>query len=65
MKIETAHKILIATAIAFFILYAVLESARWWNGGGVFAIGRAVCGVAAAAVFAVYLRSFLKSLKRG
>lgn len=65
MKIETAHTILIVSAIAFFAFYGVFESARWWKGGGLFALGRAVCGFAAAAVFAVYLRSFLKSLEAG
>ena len=60
MKIETAHKILIGLAIGLFVLYAAFELVRWRGGGGPAAVGRAAGGVAAAFIFAVYLRSFVK-----
>jgi len=60
MKIETAHRILIGTAIAFFTVYAFFELARWRSGGGGGALGRAAGGLAAAAVFAAYLRSYVR-----
>ena len=62
MRIETAHKILIGSAIAFFLLYACYETSRWWAGEGSFALLRALAGLLAASFFALYLRSFLKSL---
>jgi hypothetical protein len=64
MRIETAHRILIGTGIAFFMVYALFEVARWRGGGGGIALGRAAGGLAAAAGFAVYLRSYVRSLKR-
>ena len=61
MRIETAHRILIGTAIAFFTVYAFFELARWRSGGGGGgALGRAAGGLAAAAVFAAYLRSYVR-----
>ena len=59
MKLETAHKILIGTAIGFSLIYALFETVRWSNGGGVSALARAGGGLAAALMFAAYLRSFL------
>jgi len=64
MKIETAHKILIGSGIAFFLVYAVFEVGRWWKGEPPLALVRAACGVIAAALFALYLRSFVKGLTR-
>ena len=65
MKLETAHIILIGTAVAFFLFYAIFEISRWWSGLGGVALVRAGAGVAAAALFALYLRAFLKSIDRG
>ena len=62
MRIETAHKILIVSAIAFFLLYGWYETTRWWDGEGSFALLRALAGLFAASFFALYLRSFLKTL---
>ena len=65
MKLDTAHIIMIGTAIAFFLIYALFEASHWWSGLGTGALLRSGAGVLAAGVFAVYLRSFVKSLDRG
>jgi len=64
MRIETAHKILIGSAIAFFLFYALFETSRWWKGGEIVSLAMACAGAAAAAVFALYLRWYVKSLGR-
>ena len=64
MRIETAHKILIGSAIAFFLFYALFETSRWWKGGEIVSLAMAGAGAAAAAVFALYQRWYVKSLGR-
>jgi hypothetical protein len=65
MTIETAHKVLIGTALVFFVLYAFFEASRWQAGGGGAALARgAAGGLAAAGIFAVYLRSYVRGLRR-
>jgi hypothetical protein len=56
----TAHKILISSAIALFVLYAVFELRRWLGGDGV-AWMRAGASAAGAVGFALYLRSVFRS----
>ncbi len=63
MSIRTAHKILITTAIAFFLFYAVWEIRDYPNPGGMGALLRGIVSGAAAVGLALYLRYFLKSLR--
>ena len=65
MKIETAHKILIGSAIVFFLVYAAFETSRWWKGEGGLALVRAAAAAIASLLFALYLGSFQRSLKQG
>lgn len=62
MKIETAHKILIGSAVAFFAFFACLEGLRFLRAGEVSAGFMAAGGLAAAALFFVYLRQYVKRL---
>jgi hypothetical protein len=64
MKIETAHKILIGAAVAFFAFFAVLEGARFARSGNTDAGLMAAGGLLASAGFAVYLRGYVRSLRR-
>ena len=62
MKVTTAHKILIATAIGFFLIYALWELADWARTGDALALGWSVAGTAAAVGLAIYLWRFIRSL---
>ena len=55
MRIMTAHRILIATAIVFFMIYAVWEASGVSGGRGSFA--RAALSVAGAAGLALYFKT--------
>ena len=58
MKLITAHRILIAAGIAFFLFYALLQARAFLTRGG--EIGAAIQAVVAAAVvigLALYYRS--------
>lgn len=63
MSITTAHKILITTAIVFFLLYAVWEVRNYPSPGGAWALLRGMMSAIAALGLGLYLRYFLKSLK--
>lgn len=63
MKIETAHKILIASAVAFFAFFACLEGFRFLRAGDASAGLMAAGGLGAAALFFVYLRGYLRRLR--
>ena len=63
MKIETAHKILIGAAVAFFAFFAVLQGARFARSGSAGAGFMAAGGLVAAVGFAVYLRGYVRSLR--
>ncbi len=63
MSIITAHKILITTAILFFLFYALWEIRHYPDPGGVWALLRGIISALAACGLGVYLRYFLKSLK--
>jgi hypothetical protein len=63
MKIESAHKILIGAAIAFFAFLAWREGARFAGSGEPSAGLLAVGGLAAAGVLAAYLRWYVRSLR--
>jgi hypothetical protein len=63
VSIVTAHKILITTAIVFFLFYAGWEIRNYPDPGGVWALVRGIISAIAACAFAIYLRYFLKSLR--
>jgi hypothetical protein len=62
VSLMTAHKILIGSAIALFVLYGALE-ARGALAGEPGAGWRAAASAAAAAGFAFYFRSLLRAPK--
>lgn len=64
MKIETAHKILIGAAVAFFAFFAAIEAVRFARSGEAAAGLMAAGGIGAAAVFGVYLRGYVRGLRR-
>jgi hypothetical protein len=63
VRLETAHKILIGAAVAFFAFFGGLQGARFLKShegsAGLMAAG----GFAAAALFAVYLRAYVRRLR--
>ena len=59
MKLLTAHKILISSAVGFFVFFAFWEYRNYANGDG-WAVWRGCLYVIVALGFAVYL----KNLKR-
>ncbi len=63
VSILTAHKILITTAIIFFLFYAVWEIRNYPDPGGMWALLRGTVSAVAACGLGIYLRVFLKSLR--
>ena len=63
MSIVTAHKILITTAIIFFLFYAAWEIRNYPVSGGVWALLRGIISLIAACGLGIYLRYFVKSLR--
>ncbi len=57
MTLLTAHRILISSAIAFFLFYGLWELGGFNGAGSDGATLRGTCGLLAAAGFAVYLRT--------
>jgi hypothetical protein len=57
MRLITAHKILIGSAAAFFVFFAVVELRSYQQGGGLGDLLSAAFGLAVAAAFALYLRA--------
>lgn len=64
MSIITAHKILITTAIIFFVFYAAWELRTYPNPGGAGALVRGILSALGAGGLGLYLRYFLKSLRK-
>jgi hypothetical protein len=62
VKVTTAHKILIATAIGFFLIYALWELADYTRSGDARALAWSAGGTAAAVGLSIYLRRFIRSL---
>jgi hypothetical protein len=56
MRLITAHRILIGTAIAMFVAYALFELREFSRSGEGLAILRGLASLAAAGGFTVYLR---------
>jgi hypothetical protein len=63
MSIITAHKILIVTAILFFLFYAAWEIRGLAGPGGAWALLRGIMALVAGCGLGIYLRYFLKSVK--
>jgi len=59
MRLITAHKILIGSAIAFFVFFAGFEVRTYAAGGTLANVAAAVFGLAAAVGFSVYLRALI------
>ena len=62
MSVTTAHKILISTAIGFFLIYALWELAQYKRSGDAAALAWSALGTTAAVGLAIYLRRFIRSL---
>lgn len=62
MRIMTAHRILIGTAIVFFVIYAVWETAGVSDGRG--SLLRAALSGAGAAGLALYFRTLPRSSEK-
>ncbi len=62
MSVATAHKILITTAIIFFLFYAAWEVRNYSTPGSVRSLLRAIIALVVACGLALYLRYFLKSV---
>ncbi len=62
MRLTTAHKILITTAIVFFAGYGIWELARYADSGTRSSLIAGVLALVGTGGLAIYLRSFLKSL---
>ena len=57
MRLITAHRILIGAAIAFFLLYSVLQIRRYFVGDGAAALVQAAVAGAVAGGLAAYYRT--------
>jgi len=64
MSVTTAHKILILTAVLFFFGYALWELRQYVRLGEVGAVLRSAGALVGAVGLAVYLRSFVRELRR-
>ena len=62
MRLTTAHKILIGSAIVFFAGYGIWELVRYTDSGAQSSLLAGVLALGGTAGLAVYLRGFLKSL---
>ena len=60
MRLITAHRILIAAGIAFFLFYALVEARLWLRSGSGTALAQAIFAPLVAFGFAVYYRSLAK-----
>jgi hypothetical protein len=63
VSVTTAHKILISAAVLLFFGYALWELRQYSRLGEVGALLRSVGSLIGAVGFAVYLRSFVRSLR--
>ena len=60
MRLITAHRILIATGIAFFLFYAVFQGLRYLALGEGLALTQAIVSVAVAVLLTLYYRGLAK-----
>jgi hypothetical protein len=64
VRLTTAHKILIAAAVIFFAGYALWELRRYLQLADTGALLRSAASLLGAVGLAVYLRSFIRSLRK-
>ncbi len=57
MRLITAHRILIAAGIAFFLFYALFQTRLWARTDAVASLGQAVVSLAVAVGLALYYRT--------
>jgi len=60
MRLITAHRVLILAGIAFFVLYAVLQTRQYLLTGSVVALVQAIVSLGVAVGFRVYFRSLAR-----
>ena len=60
MRLITAHRILIATGIAFFLFYALIQARLWMRTGSDAALAQAIAAPLVALGLAIYYRSLAK-----
>jgi hypothetical protein len=64
VSVTTAHKILISVAVLFFFGYALWELRQYGRVGEVGALWRGIGALLGAVGFGVYLRSFVRALRK-
>ena len=64
MRLITAHRILILSGIAFFVVYAVIRTQKYLARGEVMDLVQAVVALLVAFGFQVYFRSLARWGKR-
>lgn len=60
MRLLTAHKILITTAVVFFFFFALWELRNYFNTSDGWAMGKSALYVVVAVGFAIYLKNLKK-----
>ena len=60
MRLITAHRVLIIAGIAFFLLYALIETRLWMRTGSGAALAQAIVSPLIAVGFVLYYRSLAK-----
>jgi cell division protein FtsW (lipid II flippase) len=60
VRLITAHRVLIIAGIAFFLLYAMIETRVWMRTGSGAALVQAIVSPLVAAGFVIYYRSLAK-----
>ena len=64
MRLITAHRILIAAAIAVFLFYASVQLRRYVSSGDVAALAQTVVSVVVAGLLVLYYRGLAKRWNR-
>ena len=64
MRLLTAHKILIASAVFFFAFFAFIEIRNFASTGGLLNLATGVAGLAIAIGFGLYLRTVFARQRR-
>jgi hypothetical protein len=60
MRLITAHRILIAAAIGFFLFYGIVQLRRHWASGEAAALALTALSVVVAGILALYYRGLAK-----
>ena len=64
MRLITAHRILIAAAIAFFLFYVSVQLRRYVSSGDVAVLAQTVVSVVVAGLLVLYYRGLAKRWNR-